>query len=129
MNEIIINITTNLINYHTLLTDIEKKLIEMKIINKQNSMLDDITIRDAMGSVEIYPNVLLPHIRQHYVNKTRIILVRNMSTPIIWQKKKVNLIILVLMPINANENDKNTIRNFMKCLANEDYIQNLITKE
>ena len=45
-----------------------------------------------------------------------------MSTPIIWQKKKVNLIILVLMPINANENDKNTIRNFMKCLANEDYI-------
>ena len=59
----------------------------MKIINKQNSMLDDITIRDAMGSVEIYPNVLLPHIRQHYVNKTRIILVRNMSTPIIWQKE------------------------------------------
>ncbi|PTH97324.1 hypothetical protein BU114_11565 [Staphylococcus shinii] len=46
-----------------------------------------------------------------------------------WQNRLIDLIILIIMPMKAEDREKNLIRSFMKNLANEDYIKKLITKE
>ncbi|MDW8569738.1 PTS sugar transporter subunit IIA [Staphylococcus shinii] len=129
MNEILFEITTKSNNEYKILDDIENLLIEEDIIDKKNTMSKDIAFRESKGNLEIYPKVILPHIKESYIHKTRIILVKNNSSPIMWQNRLIDLIILILMPMKAEDREKNLIRSFMKNLANEDYIKKLITKE
>ncbi|WP_445194357.1 PTS sugar transporter subunit IIA [Staphylococcus xylosus] len=129
MNEILFELTTKSNNEYKILDDIENLLIEENIIDKKNTMLKDIALRESKGNLEIYPKVILPHIKEDYIYKTRIILVKNNSSPIMWQNRLIDLIILILMPKKTEDREKNLIRSFMRNLANEDYIKNLITKE
>ena len=92
-------------------------------------MLKDIADREAQGDLEIYPKVVLPHIKESYVYQTRIVLVKNNSSSIKWQDKFIDLIILILVPMKVEDSDKDLIRSFMRNLAHEDYIKKLITKE
>ncbi|MEN3090362.1 MAG: PTS sugar transporter subunit IIA [Staphylococcus pseudoxylosus] len=129
MNEILFELTTKSNNEHKILGDIENLLIEESIVHKKNTMLKDIALRESKGNLEIYPKVILPHIKESYIYKTRIILVKNNSSPIMWQNRLIDLIILILMPKKAEDREKNLIRSFMRDLANEDYIKKLMTKE
>lgn len=129
MNEILFELTTKSNNEYKILGDIENLLIEESIVDKKNTMLKDIALRESKGNLEIYPNVILPHIKESYIYKTRIILVKNNSSPIMWQNRLIDLIILILMPKKAEDREKNLIRSFMRDLANEDYIKKLMTKE
>ncbi|MDW8797466.1 PTS sugar transporter subunit IIA [Staphylococcus pseudoxylosus] len=129
MNEILFELTTKSNNEYKILGDIENLLIEESIVDKKNTMLKDIALRESKGNLEIYPKVILPHIKESYIYKTRIILVKNNSSPIMWQNRLIDLIILILMPKKAEDREKNLIRSFMRDLANEDYIKKLMTKE
>lgn len=129
MNEILFKLTTKSNNKYKILDDIENLLIEESIIDKKNTMIKDIALRESKGNVEIYPKVILPHIKEAYIYKTRIILVKNNTSPIMWQNRLIDLIILILMPKKVEDREKNLIRSFMRDLANEDYIKNLIIKE
>ena len=129
MNEILFELTTKSNNEYKILGDIENLLIEEIIVDKKNTMLKDIALRESKGNLEIYPKVILPHIKESYIYKTRIILVKNNSSPIMWQNRLIDLIILILMPKKAEDREKNLIRSFMRDLANEDYIKKLMTKE
>lgn len=129
MNEILFELTTTSNNEYKILDDIENLLIEESIIDKKNTMLKDIGLRESKGNLEIYPKVILPHIKESYIYKTRIILVKNNSSPIMWQNRLIDLIILILMPKKAEDREKNLIRSFMRDLANEEYIKKLIIKE
>lgn len=129
MDEILFEITTQSNNTYETLDDIENLLIEDNVIDKQNTMLKDIAYREAQGDLEIYPKVVLPHIKESYVYQTRIVLVKNNSSSIKWQDKFIDLIILILVPMKVEDSDKDLIRSFMRNLAHEDYIKKLITKE
>ncbi|WP_210128629.1 MULTISPECIES: PTS sugar transporter subunit IIA [unclassified Staphylococcus] len=129
MDEILFEITTQSNNTYEILDDIENLLIEDNVIDKQNTMLKDIAYREAQGDLEIYPKVVLPHIKESYVYQTRIVLVKNNSSSIKWQDKFIDLIILILVPMKVEDSDKDLIRSFMRNLAHEDYIKKLITKE
>ncbi|OHO42305.1 hypothetical protein HMPREF2586_06015 [Staphylococcus sp. HMSC034G07] len=129
MDEILFEITTQSNNTYEILDDIENLLIEDNVIDKQNTMIKDIAYREAQGDLEIYPKVVLPHIKESYVYQTRIVLVKNNSSSIKWQDKFIDLIILILVPMKVEDSDKDLIRIFMRNLAHEDYIKKLITKE
>ncbi|MDK7753130.1 PTS sugar transporter subunit IIA [Staphylococcus ureilyticus] len=129
MDEILFEITTQSNNTYEILDDIENLLIEDNVIDKQNTMIKDIAYREAQGDLEIYPKVVLPHIKESYVYQTRIVLVKNNSSSIKWQDKFIDLIILILVPMKVEDSDKDLIRSFMRNLAHEDYIKKLITKE
>ncbi|WP_210137681.1 PTS sugar transporter subunit IIA [Staphylococcus sp. GDH8C109P] len=129
MDEILFEITTQSNNTYEILDDIENLLIEDNVIDKQNTMLKDIAYREDQGDLEIYPKIVLPHIKESYVYQTRIVLVKNNSSSIKWQDKFIDLIILILVPMKVEDSDKDLIRSFMRNLAHEDYIKKLITKE
>lgn len=129
MDEILFEITTQSNDANKILEDIENLLIEDNVIDKQNTMLQDITFRESEGDLEIYPKVILPHIKASYVYQTRIILVKNSASSITWQDKFIDLIILVLIPMKAEDSEKDLIRSFMRNLAHEEYIKKLIIKE
>ncbi|WP_268222117.1 PTS sugar transporter subunit IIA [Staphylococcus ureilyticus] len=123
MDEILFEITTQSNNTYEILDDIENLLIEDNVIDKQNTMIKDIAYREAQGDLEIYPKVVLPHIKESYVYQTRIVLVKNNSSSIKWQDKFIDLIILILVPMKVEDSDKDLIRSFMRNLAHEDYIK------
>lgn len=129
MDEILFEITTQSNNTYEILDDIENLLIEDNVIDKQNTMLKDIAYREDQGDLEIYPKIVLPHIKESYVYQTRIVLVKNNSSSIKWQDKFIDLIILILVSMKVEDSDKDLIRSFMRNLAHEDYIKKLITKE
>lgn len=41
-----------------------------------NRLLEDVKKREKLGSTEIYPKVIMPHINEKYVNQTTVIIVR-----------------------------------------------------
>lgn len=129
MDEILFEITTQSNDPKKILDDIENLLIEDNVIDKQNTMLQDIAFRESQGDLEIYPKVILPHIKASYVYQTRIVLVKNSASSITWQDKFIDLIILILIPMKVEDSEKDLIRNFMRNLAHEEYIKKLITKE
>lgn len=124
LKEIAINETDKV----RLLSDLENKLIDEKILKKQNSLKEDIEFREEKGNLEIYPNVLLPHIKQQYVKKSKIIIIKNHSTLIKWGNKMLEIVILVLVSNDITENEQNNIRIFMRNLADENFINQLIKK-
>ncbi|MGW7977055.1 hypothetical protein BU116_12310 [Staphylococcus xylosus] len=129
MDEILLEITAQSNDANKILDDIENLLIEDNVIDKQNTMLQDIAFRESQGDLEIYPKVILPHIKASYVYQTRIVLVKNSASSITWQDKFIDLIILILIPMKVEDSEKDLIRSFMRNLAHEEYIKKLITKE
>lgn len=129
MNEIIFEMITNQNNKKAILKDIENQLIKEQIINKENTILRDIDFRELKGSLEIFPKVLLPHIKESYVKQACIVLVKNNAFSMEWENKFLDLIILILLPETPKLDDKKAIRTFMRNLADEIYIKKLIQKE
>lgn len=130
MNESIIEtVITEQTDKVKILKNVENLLVHNKIINKDNIMLKDIELREQKGSIEIYPNILLPHIKATYVKETRILLIKNNKTFIKWTNEVVDLIILILIPEKPNNEEQEEIRTFMKNLAHESYIKKLMKKE
>ncbi|MBF7019778.1 PTS sugar transporter subunit IIA [Staphylococcus sp. 18_1_E_LY] len=122
-------VTSKGTNKVEILKNVEVLLVETNILSKSNSMMQDIEYREQKGSIEVYPNVLLPHIKASYVKEAKIVLVKNSEATMNWDDKKVELIILLLIPEKTDEEVQSEIRNFMKHLANEEYIQKLMKRE
>ncbi|OIS61471.1 PTS sugar transporter subunit IIA [Staphylococcus equorum] len=126
MGKIIKEISTNETDKVRLLSDLENQLIDEKILGKQNSLKKDIEFREEKGNLEIYPKVLLPHIKQQYVKKSKIIIIKNHSSLIKWGDQMLKVVILVLVSNDISENEQKRIRIFMRDLADETYINKLI---
>jgi mannitol/fructose-specific phosphotransferase system IIA component (Ntr-type) len=128
-NSLIKTVTLKHTNKLEILKNIEVLLVGTNIINESNNMIEDIDYRESKGNIEVYPNVLLPHIKASYVKEAQIILVKNKDSTINWNDKKAELIILLLIPEKTDEDVQSKIRDFMKNLASEEYIQKLMIRE
>lgn len=128
MDKILKEIAINETNKMRLLGCLENKLIDEKILEKQNSLKEDIEFREEKGNLEIHPNVLLPHIKQQYVKKSKIIIIKNHSALIKWGNKMLEIVILILVSNDITENEQKNIRIFMRNLADENFINQLIKK-
>ncbi|MEK4563271.1 PTS sugar transporter subunit IIA [Alkalihalobacillus sp. FSL R5-0424] len=85
--------------------------------------------REELGSTMIAEHVLLPHIESPYVRKSEIIFIR-LGEPIQnWDEttKDIQLLIVISLAENESVPLKKDIAGFTRTLADEEFVQQLIT--
>lgn len=128
-DSLIKTVTTKQTDKVEILQSVESLLIDINIISQTNNMLRDIEFREQKGSIEVYPSVLLPHIKARYIKESQIVLIKNNDTAINWDNNPIELIIMVLVSELPDDKTQEEIKAFMKNLADEKYIKKLMIKE
>lgn len=128
-DSLIKTVTTKQTDKVEILQSVESLLIDINIISQTNNMLRDIEFREQKGSIEVYPSVLLPHIKAPYIKESQIVLIKNKDTAINWDNNPIELIIMLLVSELPDDKTQEEIKAFMKNLADEKYIKKLMTKE
>lgn len=128
-DSLIKTVTTKQTDKVEILQSVESLLIDINIISQTNNMLRDIEFREQKGSIEVYPSVLLPHIKAPYIKESQIVLIKNNDTAINWDNNPIELIIMVLVSELPDDKTQEEIKAFMKNLADEKYIKKLMIKE
>jgi mannitol/fructose-specific phosphotransferase system IIA component (Ntr-type) len=128
-DSLIKTVTTKQTDKVEILQSVESLLIDINIISQTNNMLRDIEFREQKGNIEVYPSVLLPHIKAPYIKESQIVLIKNNDTAINWDNNPIELIIMVLVSELPDDKTQEEIKAFMKNLADEKYIKKLMIKE
>ncbi|MFK3939344.1 PTS sugar transporter subunit IIA [Alkalihalobacillus sp. NPDC078783] len=85
--------------------------------------------REELGSTMIAEHVLLPHIESSYVRQSEIMFIR-LAEPIQnWDEttKDIQLLIVISLAENESVQVKKDIARFTRTLADEEFVQQLIT--
>jgi fructose PTS system EIIA component len=98
---------------------------------QKEAIVQQLIQREGHGSMLIAEHVVLPHIESDKVSKSQIILIRLLHSIESWDTdtKDIRLIIGVLLKENEDVQIKQKIASFMRALADEEYIDQLLTIE
>ncbi|WP_239769770.1 PTS sugar transporter subunit IIA [Mammaliicoccus sp. P-M57] len=120
------DIQTKNILYKDVIEEVGYQLEKDNIIKSHNDYFQEVLNREKCGDIEIFPEVILPHIQSENILKTKIYLIKNEHGLIQWHKQSVKLIILLNLKPNEDKENLLEIQSFMRNLADEDYIESLI---
>lgn len=83
--------------------------------------------REEVGDIQIEEGVILPHIENPVIDKTQIWLIRPQQPIKEWSERieQVELLIVVLLAENEKLIVKQRVADFMRKLADSDYIADL----
>ncbi|QXE01890.1 PTS sugar transporter subunit IIA [Terribacillus sp. DMT04] len=98
---------------------------------QKEAIVKQLIQREGQGSMLIAEHVVLPHIESNKVEKSQIILIRLLHSIEFWdsETKDIRLIIGVLLKENEDVQIKQKIASFMRTLADEEYVDQLLTIE
>lgn len=128
MKKIINDYATNKLTLAKVTEELVELLKSNGVLKENNTFIKDVHSRSEQGDLEIYPAVYLPHLKQSYINTSQIIVITRSTDIAIQHKQHFELIIFVVVAMDVSEEAQTYIRNFIKSLADEAYIQKLITK-
>jgi PTS system nitrogen regulatory IIA component len=96
-------------------------------VNKKDGIYQALLAREAIGNIQIDEGVILPHIENELVTKTRVMILPLKNRIVKWSNEvsQVELIIAVFLAPNESLEIKRQLATFMRCLANEQVIQTL----
>ncbi|PMC34124.1 hypothetical protein CJ195_24505 [Bacillus sp. UMB0899] len=98
-------------------------------LSKKEEVINQLNDREEVGSTLIAEHVMLPHIESAQIKKSQIIFIR-LANPILswdYQTKDIRLLIAILLKENENEQIKKKISLFTRTLADEEYLNRLLT--
>ncbi|OTO47421.1 PTS sugar transporter subunit IIA [Enterococcus faecium] len=94
---------------------------------KISILMEAFLMREQNGNIQIEEGIILPHIEHELITESKIIILYSQKTIIQWNEaiEQVDLILFVLLSPNETTEKKKKIANFMRCLADERFIQTL----
>lgn len=95
------------------------------------NVVDEIISREKLGNIMIAEKVLLPHIQSKEVQKSHIYVMRLDSPISYWNEeiRDIQLIIVILLKEYEEVDIMKKIQLFVRSLADEDFIQDLLLKD
>ena len=93
----------------------------------EEAILEGLYAREELGSIQIAEQVVLPHVESSHISQSHIILIR-LDQPIRWndQLTGIQLIITIALKEDEERAVKQEISNFVKKLADEQIIAQLL---
>ena len=95
----------------------------------QKMLIEQLEKRATIGNMQIAEHVLLPHIENAVVTESRVLFVR-LNEPIEqWddQTRDIQLLIVILLKANETLEKKQALAAFTRTLADEAYLEHLLT--
>lgn len=85
--------------------------------------------REKVGNIQIAAGVVLPHIENETITETFVAVIQPKETILDWNKeiKEIELIVAILLSPEETKETKKQIAEFMRNLADENYIEQLKT--
>ncbi|WP_062050769.1 PTS sugar transporter subunit IIA [Bacillus sp. JCM 19034] len=97
--------------------------------SQKEEVVNQFNQREKVGSTLIAEHVMLPHIESNLIKKSQILFIR-LANPIqSWdvQTKDIRLLIVLLLKENEDVQIKKKIASFTRTLADEQYVNRLLT--
>ncbi|HIB1874741.1 TPA: PTS sugar transporter subunit IIA [Enterococcus faecium] len=94
---------------------------------KISILMEAFLMREQNGNIQIEEGIILPHIEHELITESKIIILYPKKNIIQWNEaiEQVDLILFVLLSPNETTEKKKKIANFMRCLADETFMQTL----
>lgn len=103
-----------------------------KLASENNPSLQEEVIRslhkrEQVGSMFITENVMMPHLESDFIKESRVIFIRPKKPIISWNEEKVEIRMLIVMLLKAEETMaiKKELTAFTRTLADDAYLANL----
>lgn len=95
---------------------------------KQNKIITEFETREQLGDLQIAEHTLLPHIESDLLSETRIVVIQLAEDILRWstQTENIRLLIFVLLKDGETQNVKYSIASFMRNLARDEFIEQLL---
>ena len=93
-------------------------------------LIDLLQQREKVGNTMIAEHVILPHLESSKIKQSQVLLIR-LAEPIDFDEKTsaVQLIITILLKSNESQETKKKIAQFTRRLADDDFIEQLLSLE
>ncbi|WP_253295930.1 PTS sugar transporter subunit IIA [Enterococcus raffinosus] len=93
-------------------------------------LIDLLQQREKVGNTMIAEHVILPHLESPKIKQSQVLLIR-LAEPIDFDEKTpaVQLIITILLKSNESQETKKKIAQFTRRLADDDFIEQLLSLE
>lgn len=93
-------------------------------------LIDLLQQREKVGNTMISEHVILPHLESPKIKQSQVLLIR-LAEPIDFDEKTpaVQLIITILLKSNESQETKKKIAQFTRRLADDDFIEQLLSLE
>lgn len=90
-------------------------------------IVQDLRKREKLSSVQIWPEVVLPHLESPLLKESKVILLR-LQKPIKWsgEVEKITLIVCIGLKADEQQSIKAEIRQLVSKLADEEMTQKLL---
>ncbi|HAL08678.1 MAG TPA: hypothetical protein DCO67_01775 [Staphylococcus sp.] len=112
--------------YQDVIKEIGHQLKKDNTIKSHDNYFQEVLSREKDGNIEIFPEVILPHIQSENILETTIYLIKGKNDLIKWHNKPLKLIILLNLKPNEDPEVLIEIQTFMRNLAEESYVETLI---
>ncbi|MCJ0915312.1 MULTISPECIES: PTS sugar transporter subunit IIA [Mammaliicoccus] len=117
--------TANII-YQDVIEEIGSQLKKDQYIQSESVFIEEVHEREQHGNIEIFPEVILPHIQSENILKTKIFLIKNETNLMNWHDQSLKLIILLNLKPQEDQAVLQDIQAFMRNLADEDFVESLL---
>src|SRR5690625_1506303 len=97
--------------------------------SQKEEVVNQLNEREKVGSTLISEHVMLPHIESNQIKKSQIIFIRLANPILSWdcQTKDIRLLIVILLKENENVQIRKKISLFTRTLADEKYLNRLLS--
>ena len=97
---------------------------------ESEELIDLLQQREKVGNTMIAEHVILPHLESPKIKQSQVLLIR-LAEPIDFDEKTsaVQLIITILLKSNESQEMKKKIAQFSRRLADDDFIEQLLSLE
>lgn len=96
---------------------------------KQEKIITEFAIREDLGDLKIAEHTLLPHIESNLLSESRIVVIQLTNEIAQWsiQIQNIRLLIFVLLKDGEARDEKYRVASFMRRLACDEFIDQLLT--
>lgn len=109
---------------------VQRFIAEFANPSESEELIDLLQQREKVGNTMIAEHVILPHLESPKIKQSQVLLIR-LAEPIDFDEKTsaVQLIITILLKSNESQEMKKKIAQFSRRLADNDFIEQLLSLE
>lgn len=109
---------------------VQRFIVEFANSAESEELIDLLQQREKVGNTMIAEHVILPHLESPKIKQSQVLLIR-LAEPIDFDEKTsaVQLIITILLKSNESQVMKKKIAQFTRRLADDDFIEQLLSLE